>query len=64
VPDERLGWPDIVPIEADVLPAERCDIGEELIWQVGIATVAALLNGSAEINCVPKDDGRNRQVET
>jgi len=31
VPDERLGGPDIISVEADVLPAERCDMDQELI---------------------------------
>ncbi len=41
MPGERLGRPDIVSIEADVLPAERCDMGQEFIRQV-LATGAAL----------------------
>jgi len=30
---ERLGWPDVVAIEADVLPAERGNVGEQFIGQ-------------------------------
>ena len=30
---ERFGWPDVVAIEADVLPAERGNVGEQLIGQ-------------------------------
>ena len=28
-----LGWPDVVAIEADVLPAERGNVGEQLVGQ-------------------------------
>ena len=30
---ERFGRPDVVAIEADVLPAERSDVGEQLVGQ-------------------------------
>lgn len=40
----------LVRVEAAVLPAERCDMGRELIRQM-LATGAALSNGSTEILC-------------
>ena len=44
---ERLGWPDVVAIEADVLPAERGNVGEQLIGQ-SFDLGAKLGNGVAE----------------
>jgi hypothetical protein len=51
---ERLGWPDVVAIEADMLPAERGNVGEQLIGQrFGLGP--KLGNGVAD--GVPEDDG-------
>jgi hypothetical protein len=59
---KRLGWPDVVAIEANVLPAERGNVGEQLIRQ-RLALGAKLCNGTAEVDGVPKDDGGDREVE-
>jgi hypothetical protein len=39
---ERLGWPDVVAIEADMLPAQRGNVGEQVIEQsFGLARSSA-----------------------
>jgi hypothetical protein len=60
---ERLGWPDVVAIEADVFPSERGDVGEQGVGQ-GFALGAKLGDGVTEIDGVPEDDGGDREVET
>ncbi len=62
IPAKRLGWPDVVAIEADVLPAERGNVGEQLIGQ-SFGLGAKLSNGVAEVDGVPEDDGGDREVE-
>ena len=57
---ERLGWPDVVAIEADVLPAERGNVGEQFIGQ-RFAFGAKLGNGVTEVDGVPEDDGGDRE---
>lgn len=55
---ERLGRPDIVPVEGDVLPAERRDMSEQIVtapFTIG----AQFSNGVAEIDGIPKDNGRD-----
>ena len=59
---ERLGRPDVVTIKADVLPAERGNVGEQLIGQ-SFGLGAKLGNGVAEVDGVPEDDGGDREVE-
>jgi hypothetical protein len=59
---KRLGWPDVVAIEADVLPAERGNVGERLVRQ-RFALGAKLCNGAAEVDGVPEDDGGDREAE-
>ena len=59
---KRLGWPDVVAIEADVLPAEWGNVGERLVRQ-RFALGAKLCNGAAEVDGVPEDDGGDREVE-
>jgi hypothetical protein len=51
-----LGRPDVVAIEADVLPAERGNVGEQLVGQ-SFGLGAKLGNGVAEVDGVPEDDG-------
>jgi hypothetical protein len=46
---ERLGWPDVVAIKADVFPAERGNVGEQLVGQ-GFGLGAKLGDGQAEID--------------
>jgi len=59
---ERFGWPDVVAIEADVLPAERGNVGEQFIGQ-RFAFGAKLGNGVTEVDGVPEDDGGDREVK-
>jgi hypothetical protein len=59
---ERLGRPDVVAIEADVLPAERGNVGEQLVGQ-SFGLGAKLGNGVAEVDGVPEGDGGDREVE-
>ena len=59
---ERFCRPNIVAIEGDVLPAERGDVGEQLIAD-DLAAGTQLVNGAPEIDGVPEDDGRNGQIE-
>jgi hypothetical protein len=46
-----LGTPEIVTGEVDVLPAERCDMGEQGIWH-GLAAVAQGIQRATEIEGV------------
>ena len=59
---ERLGWPDVVAIEADVFPAERGNVGKQFIGQ-RFAFGAKLGNGVSEVDGVPEDDGGDREVK-
>jgi hypothetical protein len=59
---ERLGWPDVVAIEADMLPAQRGNVGEQVIGQ-SFGLGAKLGNGVAEVDGAPKDDGGDRVVK-
>jgi hypothetical protein len=58
---KRLGWPDVVAIEANVLPAERGNVGEQLVRQ-RLVLGAKLCNGTAEVDGVPKDDCGDHRV--
>jgi hypothetical protein len=51
---ERLGWPDVVAIKADVLPAERGNMGKQLIGQ-SFPLSAKLGNGVAEIRVTSRN---------
>ena len=59
---ERFGWPDVVAIEDDVLPAERGNVGEQLIGR-SFGLGAKLGDGVVEVDGVPEDDGGDREVE-
>ena len=59
---ERFGWPDVVAIEDDVLPAERGNVGEQLIGR-SFGLGAKLGDGVGEVDGVPEDDGGDREVE-
>lgn len=59
---ERLGRPDIVAVEGDVLPAERRDMSEQIVTD-SLTTGAQLSNGVAEVDRIPKDDGRDDEIE-
>ena len=55
---ERFGRPDVVAIEADVLPAERSDVGEQRVGQrfalgakLGRAASTALVPRSRSVTC-------------
>ena len=54
--------PEVVAREADVLPAERGDVGEEVIGDIG-ALVTEVVHGAAEVGGVPEDDGGGDQVQ-
>lgn len=53
---------DIIAIEGDMLPAERRDAGDKVILD-GFATRAQIIDGAAEIDGVPKDDGGHGEIE-
>jgi hypothetical protein len=57
-----LGWPNVVAIEADVLPAERGNVGEQFVGQ-SFGLGAKLSNGVAEVDRIPEDDCGNGEVE-
>ena len=59
---KRLGRPDVIAIEGDVLPSERCDVGDELIGD-GFAAGTQLVDGASEIDGVPEDDGGDGEIE-
>ena len=59
---KRLGWPDVVAIEANVLPAERGNVGEQFVRQ-RFALGAKLCNSVGQVDGVPEDDGGDREVE-
>ena len=54
--------PDVVAIEDDVLPAERGNVGEQLIGR-SFGLGAKLGDGVVEVDGVPEDDGGDREVE-
>ena len=60
---ERLCGPNVITIEGDVLPAERGNVGEQLVRQ-RLVLGAKLCNGTAEVDGVPKDDGGDRPLIT
>jgi hypothetical protein len=49
---ERLGRPDVVAIEADELPADRSDVGEELLVQR--FALGAKISRAASIGIMPR----------
>ena len=53
---------DVVAIEDDVLPAERGNVGEQLIGR-SFGLGAKLSDGVLEVDGVPEDDGGDREVE-
>ena len=55
-------WPDVIAVEGDMLPAERRGMGEKLVGNV-FAARAQLIDGAAEIDGVPEDDGGDGEVE-
>jgi hypothetical protein len=59
---ERFGLPDVVAIEDDVLPAERGNVGEQLIGR-SFGLGPKLGDGVVEVDGVPEDDGGDREVE-
>ena len=59
---ERLGWPDVVAIEADMLRAQRGNVGEQVIRQ-SFGLGAKLGNGVAQVDGAPRNDGGDRKVE-
>ena len=59
---EGLGRPDVIAVEGDVLPSERCDVGDELIGN-GFAAGTQLVDGASEIDGVLENDGGDREIE-
>ena len=58
---ERFGWPDVVAIEDDVLPAERGNVGEQLIGR-SFGLGAKLGDGVVEVDGVPERRHRRRST--
>ena len=54
--------PDVIAGEADVLPAERCDVTEQVLVD-GPALPPKLAIGGLQISPIPEDDGRDQQIE-
>ena len=53
--------PEIVAGQADMLPAQRGDMGEQLVGHID-AVSAQMPDGSVEINGVPERHGRSGEV--
>lgn len=59
---QRLCGLNIIAVEGDVLPAERRDVGKQII--ADNLTLGTQLSYSAtEINGVPEDYSRDREIE-
>jgi hypothetical protein len=55
-----LGAPDVVPGEIHMLPAERGEVSEQLVWNiVGLAQSG---NGALEVPRVPQDDCGDEEI--
>ena len=59
---ERLCGPNVVTIEGDVLPAERSDMGKQIVAD-NLTLGAQFGNSAPEINGVPEDDSRDGEIE-
>ncbi len=55
-------WPDVIAVERDMLPAERRDMSEKLVRN-DFAARAQLVDGAAEIDGVPEDDGGDGEIK-
>ena len=53
---ERVCGPNVITIEGDVLPAERSDMGKQIVAD-NLTLGARFGNSAPEINGVPEDDG-------
>ena len=54
--------PNVVSGQPDVLPAERCDMPQQVVADRP-ALAPQLRVGHLQILCVPEDDGRDGEVE-
>ena len=59
---ERLCGPNVITIEGDVLPAERSDMGKQIVAD-NLTLGAQFGNSAPEINGVPEDDSRDGEIE-
>ena len=53
---ERFGWPNVVAIEGDVLPAERRDMSNKIIGN-SLAARTQFVDDATEIDGIPEDYG-------
>ena len=60
--DLSFSCPDVIPREVHVLPAERRQMGEELIWN--LAGLAHGGDGALKVASVPEDDRGDEKVQT
>ena len=59
---ERFGWPNVVAIEGDVLPAERRDMSNKIIGN-SLAARTQFVDDATEIEGIPEDHGGDGKVE-
>ena len=59
---ERLCGPNVIAVEGNVLPAERRDMGKQIIAD-NLTLGTQLGHSAAEINCVPEDYSRDGEIE-
>src|SRR4029077_2788480 len=59
---ERLCGPNVITIEGDVLPAERSDMGKQIVAD-NLILGAQFGNSASEIDGVPEDDSRDGKIE-
>ena len=59
---ERLCGPNVITIEGDVLPAERSDMGKQIVAD-NLTLGAQFGNSAPKINGVPEDDSRDGEIE-
>ena len=59
---EGLCGPNVITIEGDMLPAERIDMGKQIVAD-NLTVGAQFGNSAPEINGVPEDDIRDREIE-
>jgi hypothetical protein len=59
---KRLGRPNVVAIEGDVLPAERSDVGKQKIAD-NLALRTKFGDGTPKVDGVPEYNGRHGEIE-